>query len=181
MKIATRDFRNYVQSERALCRMTYTQMIAYTEFVSRHWRYVTDTPRERSRNVTCTWYIRRLNKICLRPRRIEILIDTLAIRRWYANMWQRYKNLYILLACKSLAIVLRINKYGVAKLSYDIRASVARVKVSCVATSHQSHFAKEILSFKNVYRSRRKVIANMSRIPRITMSPRNFDEFTMMR
>ena len=36
MKIATRDFRNYVQYERALCRMTFTQMIAYTDFVSRH-------------------------------------------------------------------------------------------------------------------------------------------------
>ena len=36
MKIATREFRNYLQYERALCRMTYTQMIAYTDFVSRH-------------------------------------------------------------------------------------------------------------------------------------------------
>ena len=36
MKIAKRDFRKYVQYERALCRMTYTQMIAYTDFVSRH-------------------------------------------------------------------------------------------------------------------------------------------------
>ena len=34
MKIATRDFRNYVQYERAPCRMTYTQMIAYKDFVS---------------------------------------------------------------------------------------------------------------------------------------------------
>ena len=34
MKILTRDFRNYVQYDSALCRMTYTQMIAYTDFVT---------------------------------------------------------------------------------------------------------------------------------------------------
>ena len=34
MKIATRDFRNYMHYERGLCRMTHTQMIAYMDFVS---------------------------------------------------------------------------------------------------------------------------------------------------
>ena len=37
LKIATHDFQNYVEYKCALSRMTYsTQMIAHTDFVSRH-------------------------------------------------------------------------------------------------------------------------------------------------
>ena len=36
IKIALSDFRKYVQYEHALCHKTYTQMIAYTDFVFRH-------------------------------------------------------------------------------------------------------------------------------------------------
>ena len=58
------------RSTYALIRRTYESEFPY------EYRYVTDIPRERSRNVTRTWYIRLSSKIRLRPRRIDSFIDT---------------------------------------------------------------------------------------------------------
>ena len=63
MKIATCDSRNYVQYESAFCRMTYTQMIAYTDFVSRHWETKNDIS-----------FIRRPNSIILQARKHYVFL-----------------------------------------------------------------------------------------------------------